>query len=129
MYSASGTLPAAAFLTDGRGIVEHKLYWTRVDSELEGCYLLAILNSDTTHKHAEHLQSRGQWGAMRAYIAKDLGVSSIKDDVWMRRLAGWLGYSPNTAGIWKMAFDIQAFSKEKINVIDTVLWNWARTQH
>ncbi len=65
---------------------------------------------------------------LAAYIAKDLGISSIKDDVWMRRLAGWLGYSPDATGVWKMALDIQVLSNEKINVIDTVLWNWARTQ-
>ena len=65
---------------------------------------------------------------LAAYIAKDLGVGSIKDDVWMRRLAGWLDYSPDTTGVWKMALDIQVISNERINVIDTVLWNWARTQ-
>ena len=65
---------------------------------------------------------------LAAYIAKDLGVSSIKDDVWMRRLAMWLGYSPDAAGVWKMALDMQLLSNEKINVIDTVLWNWARRQ-
>ena len=65
---------------------------------------------------------------LAAYIAKDLGVSSIKDDVWMRRLAGWLGYIPDTSGVWEMALDMQVLSNEKINVIDTVLWNWARTQ-
>ena len=65
---------------------------------------------------------------LAAYIVKDLGVGSIKDDVWMRRLARWLGYSPDTTGVWKMALDIQVISNERINVIDTVLWNWARTQ-
>jgi hypothetical protein len=65
---------------------------------------------------------------LAAYIAKDLGVSSIKDDVRMRRLAGWLGYSHDANGVWKMALDMQILSNEKINVIDTVLWNWARTQ-
>lgn len=63
VYGASGTLPAAAFLADPRGIVEHTLYWTGVDSELEGHYLLAILNSETARKLAEGLQARGQWGA------------------------------------------------------------------
>lgn len=63
VYCASGTLPAAAFLVDARGIVEHKLYWTSVDNELEGRYLLAILNSETARKLTEGLQSRGQWGA------------------------------------------------------------------
>jgi hypothetical protein len=65
---------------------------------------------------------------LAAYIAKDLGVSSIKDDVRMRRLAGWLGYSGDATGVWKMALDMQVLSNEKINVIDTVLWNWVRTQ-
>jgi hypothetical protein len=65
---------------------------------------------------------------LAAYIAKDLGIGSIKDDLWMRRLAGWLGYSANTAGVWRMALDIQVLSEQKINVIDTVLWNWAKNQ-
>jgi SAM-dependent methyltransferase len=63
VYAASGTLPAAAFINDTRGIVEHKLYWTKVTNQFEGSYLLAILNSETARKKAEHLQSRGQWGA------------------------------------------------------------------
>jgi len=62
-YSASGTLPAATLLSDSRGVVEHKLYWMKVDTEPEGYYLLAILNSETARQMAEHLQSRGQWGA------------------------------------------------------------------
>jgi len=62
-YTASGTLPAASIVYDPRGIIEHKLYWTRVETKQEGRYLLAILNSETARKSAEHLQSRGQWGA------------------------------------------------------------------
>ena len=65
---------------------------------------------------------------LAAYIAKDLGIGSIKDDLWMLRLAGRLGYPANTAGVWRMAFDIQVLSEQKINVIDTVLWNWAKNQ-
>jgi len=63
VYSASGTLPAASILADSKGIVEHKLYWVAVNSKKEGYYLLAILNSETAREKAEHLQSRGQWGA------------------------------------------------------------------
>jgi hypothetical protein len=63
VYSASGTLPAAALLSDKRGIIEHKLYWIEIDTKQEGHYLLAILNSETARGRAEHLQSRGQWGA------------------------------------------------------------------
>jgi hypothetical protein len=65
---------------------------------------------------------------LAAYIAKDLGFDSIKDDEWMRRLALWLGYSPNEIGVRQMALDMQTLNGERINVIDTVLWNWARTQ-
>jgi hypothetical protein len=63
VYSASGTLPAAALISDKRGVIEHKLYWIEVDNKQEGHYLLTILNSETARERAEHLQSRGQWGA------------------------------------------------------------------
>ena len=63
VYSASGTLPAATILADPHGIAEHKLYWIKADSLEEGRYLLSILNSETARQNAEHLQSRGQWGA------------------------------------------------------------------
>jgi SAM-dependent methyltransferase len=63
VYSKAGTLPAASLLYDPRGVIDHKLYWVKVDTEREGRYLLAILNSETTRKLVEHLQSCGQWGA------------------------------------------------------------------
>lgn len=63
VYSASGTLSAAALLSAPRAIVEHGLYWARVATISEGRYLTAILNSETSRNLAEHLQSRGQWGA------------------------------------------------------------------
>lgn len=62
---------------------------------------------------------------LASYIAKNLGVGSIKDDRWMLRLAKWLGYQPDKSGVWDMARDFQSLRGEKINVIDTVLWNWA----
>jgi SAM-dependent methyltransferase len=63
IYAASGTLPAAALLSDPSGICEHKLYWAPVGNEEEGRYLESILNSETARQRVEHLQSRGQWGA------------------------------------------------------------------
>jgi len=66
---------------------------------------------------------------MAAFVAKNLGISSIKDDVWMRRLAKWLGYTADANGVWAMAMRIQEITGEKLNVIDTVLWNWARKQN
>jgi len=62
-YSKSGTLPAAALLADIKSVIDHELYWIKVETITEGYYLLAILNSETTRQRAEHLQSRGQWGA------------------------------------------------------------------
>jgi hypothetical protein len=63
VYSKAGTLPAASLISDIRGIEDHTLYWAKVNSKQEGRYLLAILNSETARHLAEHLQSRGQWGA------------------------------------------------------------------
>jgi hypothetical protein len=63
LFAASGTLPAAAIVRDQSAVIEHKLYWAAVDSEAEGYYLIAVLNSETARGLTEHLQSRGQWGA------------------------------------------------------------------
>jgi len=63
VYSKAGTLPTAALIRDNNGIIENKLYWSKVGNQSEGHYLLAILNSETARSAAEHLQSRGQWGA------------------------------------------------------------------
>ena len=50
-------------MRDPEAVVEHKLYWHAPESESEGLYLLAVLNSETARSRAQHLQSRGQWGA------------------------------------------------------------------
>ena len=63
VYAASGTLPAAAVISDNAAVIEHALYWTAVPELGEARYLIAILNSETTRQRAEHLQARGQWGA------------------------------------------------------------------
>jgi SAM-dependent methyltransferase len=63
VYSKAGTLPAACLLMDTIAITDHKLYWYNPQNKEEGHYLICILNSETTRKMAEHLQSRGQWGA------------------------------------------------------------------
>lgn len=62
VYSKAGTLPAAALIFDDKGVIENKLYWAKVNNQSEGRYLIAILNSETTRRATEHLQSRGQWG-------------------------------------------------------------------
>jgi hypothetical protein len=60
--AASGTLPAAVFVHDARGVVEHRLYWAGVMTEDEGHYLSAILNSENARARVEHMQSRGEQG-------------------------------------------------------------------
>ncbi|MEO8926950.1 MAG: N-6 DNA methylase, partial [Caulobacteraceae bacterium] len=63
IYSKSGTQPAACLLRDCEGVVDHMLYWTCPDSEEEGYYLVAILNSEEARKRVATLQARGLFGA------------------------------------------------------------------
>jgi len=63
VYSASGTNPAAATIVDRIAVIDHKLYWAAVQTQDEGRYLVAVLNSETVRARAERWQSRGQWGA------------------------------------------------------------------
>lgn len=63
LYAASGTQPAATILRDGRAIIEHKLYWTDVETVEEARYLCVLLNSEATRARIAKYQSRGQFGA------------------------------------------------------------------
>ncbi len=63
VYATSGSQPAASLLMDGRGVIDHKLYWSAVRTIEEGKYLVAILNSEETRGRIAHLQSQGQFGA------------------------------------------------------------------
>jgi hypothetical protein len=63
LYSASGTLPAAAVLRDARAVAEHKLYWAATEDAREARYLVAVLNSEALRARVAPRQSRGQWGA------------------------------------------------------------------
>ncbi len=63
LYTASGTLPAAAVLQEDRALIEHKLYWARIRDMGEARYLTAILNSEALRRRVAPRQSRGQWGA------------------------------------------------------------------
>ncbi len=63
IYGKAGTNPAAAVLRDNNAVIDHMLYWAKVETLEEGRYLTAILNSETTRKKVEHWQAQGQWGA------------------------------------------------------------------
>ena len=62
-YAASGTIPAACIVEDGRFVFEHQLYWAAISARGEAQYLSTIINSEKTRSLIAHLQSRGQWGA------------------------------------------------------------------
>ena len=63
VYSASGTLLAAAAASDDTAVVDSNLYWTAVESDQEARYLCGILNSETLRARVERYQPSGQWGA------------------------------------------------------------------
>ncbi len=63
VYTTHGTLPAAGVIRDAAGVIEDTLYWFEPADLDEARYLSAILNSASTRRRIEHLQSRGQWGA------------------------------------------------------------------
>ena len=63
VYAKAGTLPAACLIWNDRAVVDHMLYWMAPESEEEGRYLVAILNSETARGRIAHLQARGQFGA------------------------------------------------------------------
>ncbi len=63
VYSKAGTLPAACVLRESKTVIDHKLYWSKPTSIAEAQYLSVILNSETSRKRVESMQSRGQWGA------------------------------------------------------------------
>jgi hypothetical protein len=62
VYTKAGTRAAAAIVDDDTIVIDHKLYWARVDSREEAYYLLAILNSDSTREKIAKLQSEGLFG-------------------------------------------------------------------
>ncbi|HEX9792399.1 MAG TPA: N-6 DNA methylase, partial [Planctomycetota bacterium] len=47
VYAKAGSQPAACLLREPRRVIDHKLYWTAPESEAEGRYLTAVLNSET----------------------------------------------------------------------------------
>ncbi len=63
LYTKSGAIPAAAVLCDENALVDHVLYWGRVETIEEARYLSSIFNSEILRQRIVGRQSRGQWGA------------------------------------------------------------------
>ncbi|GAG15777.1 unnamed protein product, partial [marine sediment metagenome] len=86
-YAASGTLPAVTLLTDPEAICEHALYWTAVETEQEGLYLTAILNSETARARVAKHQALGQWGARhfdKVMLSLPIPTFNAKDSLHQR---------------------------------------------
>lgn len=62
VYTKSGSTIAATVLT-GEVVIDHKLYWLKVESLQEAQFLAAVLNSETVRAKTERFQSRGLFGA------------------------------------------------------------------
>lgn len=63
VYTKSGSVLAAATVTDPNTIIDHVLYWGNCASLGEARYLTGIFNSNTLLTRVQHLQSQGQFGA------------------------------------------------------------------
>ncbi len=85
VYPKSGTLVAAAIITDQNAVVDETLYWGAFSLE-EARYLEAILNSETIRSRAASRQSRGQWGARDfAKVLIDLPIPPFDPSVALHR--------------------------------------------
>lgn len=60
VYTTSGQYLAACQVDDPHAIIDSSLYWAAVDTEDEGKYLTAILNSDALLERVRPLQARGE---------------------------------------------------------------------
>ena len=65
---------------------------------------------------------------MATFISKNISAASIKPDIWMIRLAEWMGFPSNKKGVMAAARDFQIECRENIQTIDTALWNRAKRQ-
>jgi N-6 DNA Methylase len=60
VYTKSGQHLAACRIDDPQAVIDHKLYWTPVDTLEEARYLCAVLNSQALADAVVSLQARGQ---------------------------------------------------------------------
>lgn len=60
VYTKSGMYLAAAYISDHRAVIDHKLYWATVSGVSEGRFLTGVLNSDAITELVRPLQARGE---------------------------------------------------------------------
>ena len=61
-YTTSGR-PTAVVVTDPNAVLDTKLYWIAVQSEAEGRYLTAVVNSTALQDAVDPLMGKGQFGS------------------------------------------------------------------
>jgi SAM-dependent methyltransferase len=62
VYTKSGSTLTAAVVSDGRAVIDHKLYWAPVSSVAEGRYLCGVLNAPCFTEAIRPYQSTGAFG-------------------------------------------------------------------
>jgi hypothetical protein len=62
VYTKAGNTLAAAVVSDGRSVIDHKLYWAPVASSAEGRYLCGVLNAPRFTEAIRPYQSTGAFG-------------------------------------------------------------------
>lgn len=63
---------------------------------------------------------------LKFHLARNLGLDVAKPDVHMLRLAPRFGYGGDNAGIQAMCEHVARYRKERIGVVDYVLWFLAK---
>jgi hypothetical protein len=63
VYAESGTLPAAAVVTNPSLIIQHAVFWAELRSDDEGHYLAALINAEAVRLRVVDRQAKGQGGA------------------------------------------------------------------
>lgn len=62
VYNKAGTMISAAVVTDSTSIIDHKAYWSELNSPLEGHYLCVALNASHVLGEVAPMQTRGSSG-------------------------------------------------------------------
>jgi len=114
----------AAHWVDGQGwkqihlrLLEGMLT-TMEENRFPGDACWAFLKRAREQRHLMWIQATN-----RRYLLKNLGFDLAKDDRQLRRQAKAFNYSEDGIGVQSMCEDISHLVKERVSVVDTVLWN------
>jgi len=108
----------AAWLVEAQG-------WETVEATIKSAVIMGKNNNLYPSKQFYVFIQQLPWmGATNSrYLAKNLGFDLAKDDRHLRRIAQEYGYTPNPEGVQQLIEDIGIHVKERVSVIETILWN------